>query len=169
MRSQSVAHKIAKIFYEKIQPKTSLEAEDIYSIYVDCLNQACKSGYNSTILCPFMTEKPLDAANFHVQLINEIAFFTHIIEAPACLISGGPLDGSDDMNRKFLEGIKVNNLYTTDLTVFTISSNGDFMYFNGTNEIESQNLFAKEGVLHRKPLQLRGVLINSSNLRKTNL
>lgn len=110
---------IAETFNSSLEKQVDY---NFYGIYYQALQKAVSLGYNSSIICPIMTGSPTEWANFQLVLMNEITRFTSIVKKPACLISGGPFDSSDDRNKKFIQQIATGLNREHPLSVMCTSS-----------------------------------------------
>lgn len=148
------AFKIASQTLQKFS-EDNLPSFDLYKL---ALNEACQLNYNSTILCPILSGSVKDWAHFQVSLVNEIVYFTQIIQMPACLISGGYLDNSENRHFEFAKYF-FENLFDTKHQVNLVSlsiNQSNFVVF-GKNNIQQT---IQNSSLHQAKLDLRFILID---------
>ena len=155
--------KIKQAFSEQLLLDLSLK--NLYLPYSMALKQALSLGYNSTILCPVMTNCAIEWANFHAVIINEIMHFTNISPLPVCLISGGNFNNNSTDNQLFLfHLLKSLRAEEDSVSMACFEFENDFYKYSFTHN-SSQNLIEKPNQIQVEKYQLNYKLKSKLALR----
>ncbi len=111
----------------------SLKADSNYAFYGLALQKAVELGYTSTIVCPILSGSPKEWAHFHAAIINEITFFTALVNTPTCLISGGNFDGTPERNLEFAYTTMIDLRNTHPIILHILDSTGNFSTVTNQN------------------------------------